>query len=328
MSQLYPLKFHSIFKEKVWGGNRLQTILNKEIPTKKTGESWEISAVENNISIVFNGFLAGNSLEEIIEIYMGDLVGDRVFEEFGCVFPLLLKFIDANDVLSVQVHPDNEMAMKKHNGFGKTELWYIVDAEKDAFLYAGFSKALTKSDFKNKIALNDVKSTLRKENAQKGDVFFIPAGLIHATGAGVLFAEIQQTSDVTYRVYDWNRKDSNGKLRDLHIEDALEALDFHKVNTARVKYSEKTNESNLININDFFVVNKLLLNEDYLAEYNELDSFVIYMCLNGRAKILYGNDNYEIIERGETVLIPSVLETVKLIPEDNVEILEVYLPEN
>jgi mannose-6-phosphate isomerase len=328
MSQLYPLKFHSIFKEKVWGGNRLQTILKKEIPTKKTGESWEISAVENNISIVANGFLAENSLEEIIEVYMGDLVGERVFEEFGSVFPLLLKFIDANDVLSVQVHPDNELAMKKHHGFGKTELWYVVDADKDACLYAGFNKALTKSEFKDRITLCDVESTLRKEDAKKGDVFFIPAGLIHATGAGVLFAEIQQTSDVTYRVYDWNRKDSNGNLRDLHVEDALEALDFHKVNTARVEYFDKANESNLINENDFFVVNKLCLYQDYHAEYNELDSFVVYMCLNGRAKILYGNENYETIEKGETVLIPSVLETVKLIPKDNVEILEVYLPKS
>jgi mannose-6-phosphate isomerase len=328
MSQLYPLKFQPIYKEKIWGGNRLKTILNKEIPNAKTGESWELSAVEGSISIVSNGFLAGNSLEEIIEIYMGDVVGERVFEEFGTVFPLLLKFIDANDVLSVQVHPDNELAMEKHNAFGKTELWYVVSNEEGAFVYAGFQKGVSKSDFKKLIEENAVKDTLRKEDAKEGDAFYIPAGLIHATGPGVLFAEIQQTSDVTYRVYDWNRKDDNGLLRELHVDNALEAIDFHKVNSAKVDYNNQVGVVNSLNSNNYFTVNKLILEDLYIAEYNDFDSFIVYMCLNGNAKIEYSNGKIEDLTKGETVLIPSVLETIKLIPDDNVEILEVYIPKN
>jgi mannose-6-phosphate isomerase len=328
MSQLYPLKFKPIFIEKVWGGNRLKSILNKEIPNDSTGESWELSSVEGNISIISNGFLAGNSIEEVIEIYMGDLVGERVFEEFGTVFPLLFKFIDANDVLSVQVHPDDAMAMQKHNAFGKTELWYVVDAESEAYIYAGFQKATTKIDFSKLIADNKVKQSLRLEKVKKGDVFFIPAGLIHATGPGVLFAEIQQTSDLTYRVYDWNRKDSNGKLRELHVDDALEAIHFHKVNSARVKYKTDVDTSSSINKNEHFIVNKLNLHNSYIGEYNEFDCFTVLMCLSGKARIEYSEGKSEFVGKGETVLIPSVLETIKIIPEDEVEILEVYIPKD
>ncbi|PLX20710.1 MAG: mannose-6-phosphate isomerase [Salinivirgaceae bacterium] len=328
MSQLYPLKFQPIFIEKVWGGNRLKQILNKEIPNDKTGESWEISAVEGKLSVVSNGFLAGNTIEEVIEIYIGDLVGERIFEEFGTVFPLLFKFIDANDVLSVQVHPDNELAMKKHEAFGKTELWYVVDSDPDAYIYAGFQKGIKKNDFAELISAGEVKDSLRKENVKKGDVFFIPAGLIHATGPGVLFAEIQQTSDLTYRVYDWDRKDNNGKLRELHVEEALEAIHFHKVNSARVPYKTEPGVANTINKNDYFTINKLVLNDTYTAEYNNLDCFVVFMCLNGNAKLDYGQGGLESIQKGETVLIPSVLETIKIIPENEVEIVEAYVSEN
>lgn len=328
MSQLYPLKFHPIYKDKIWGGNRLKTVLNKEIQNNKTGESWELSSVEGSVSVISNGFLAGNSLEEILEIYMGDILGERVFEEFGTVFPLLFKFIDANDVLSVQVHPDDELAMRKHNGMGKTELWYVVDSEPGAYVYAGFQKGVTKNDFSKLIEANKVKDTLRIEKVKPGDVFFIPAGLIHATGPGVLFAEIQQTSDLTYRVYDWNRKDDKGNLRDLHVSDALEAINFHKIGSAKIDYHNQKGVANQINLNENFVVNKLIFDAPYHAEYIKLDSFVAYMCLHGSANIEYADSKIETIKKGETVLIPSVLETIKLIPNDNVEILEVFMPKN
>ncbi len=327
MSELYPIKFKPIYKEKVWGGERLKNILNKTGATNKTGESWEISGEGDSISIVQNGFLAGNGLHEIIEIYMGDLVGERVFGRFGTQFPLLFKFIDANDLLSVQVHPDDEMAQKINQLNGKTEIWYVIDGSPDAYVYTGFNQPMTKEKFRKHIEQGTVKEVLNREKASRGNVFYVPAGRIHATGPGVLFAEIQQSSDLTYRVFDWNRPGQDGKLRELHVEQALEALDFRKQTEFRTDYFQNKNQVNEIQSTPYFVLNKLIIDEPYQAEYNKTDSFVVYMCVGGEIEIQCENGKSERLSKGETILIPAVFELVKIIPHEEAEILEIYLPE-
>jgi len=198
MNILYPIKFKPIVKEKIWGGTRLKNLLNKNVEEmSNAGESWEISACGEDLSIVENGFLKDNNIQELIEIYMGDLVGDKVYDKFGLEFPLLIKFIDANDYLSIQVHPDDEFAFKHHNSFGKTEMWYIVDAEKDAELIVGFNQEMNKQKYLQHYGSGTLRDVLNFDKVKNDDVFFMPAGRVHATGPGILFAEIQQTSDLT-----------------------------------------------------------------------------------------------------------------------------------
>ena len=238
---LYPLKFHPILKKKIWGGERLA--YKSEKHEESIGESWEISAVEDNISVVSNGILADNDLQELIEVYMGDLVGDHIYEKFGIEFPLLIKYIDANDDLSIQVHPDDKTAKERHNAYGKTEMWYIVDAEKDASLVLGFNHEIDKATYLQALHHNKLMDLLNVQKVKKGESFFIPAGLVHAIGKGCLIAEIQQTSDITYRIYDYNRKDANGNTRELHTDLATDVIDYSYQPQHRVNYTPRDNQS-------------------------------------------------------------------------------------
>ena len=223
---LYPLKFRPIFKEKIWGGSKLRNQLFKNTSSDKTGESWEISGVEGNISVVDNGFLQGKSLNDIISEYKESLLGKKIYNKFGTEFPLLIKFIDADDDLSIQVHPDDNTAKKRHKSFGKTEMWYVIDADKNAELITGVCKNTNKGEYSELLLNKQLKTILNFEKVKKGDVFFIPAGRIHAICKGILLAEIQQTSDITYRIYDWDRKDDTGNERELHTESAIDVIDF------------------------------------------------------------------------------------------------------
>jgi len=328
MSKLYPLKFKPIFKEKIWGGQNLKSSLSKNIPeNKKLGESWEISGVEGNVSVVENGFLAGNELDELIEIYMGDLVGDKVYDKHGIEFPLLIKFIDANDILSIQVHPDDKLAKQRYNENGKTEMWYIVDAQKDAELILGFNHEMDKNHYLQHLKNNELPQILNTEKVKQGDVFYIPAGRIHAIGAGIVLAEIQQTSDVTYRIFDWNRKDDSGNYRKLHTEEAIEAIDFRAYDNYKTEYFSNKNETSKIVSTKFFETNIIEFDQRIEKDYNILDSFVIYMCLEGKFEIEYYESEKITIEKGETVLIPSVIEHLFLNPVNQSKILEIYIPE-
>ncbi|MGC9374883.1 MAG: type I phosphomannose isomerase catalytic subunit [Bacteroidales bacterium] len=328
MNQIYPLKFKPQFKEKIWGGQHLKKFLNKLLPeNKKIGESWGISGVENNLSIVENGFLQGNNLQELIEIYMGDLVGDRVYEQFGFEFPLLIKFIDANDVLSIQVHPDDELAKKRHNTFGKTEMWYIIEAEKDAELISGFNQKIDKATYLKHLESNELPKILNFEKVKKGNVFYIPAGRVHAIGKGIVLAEIQQTSDITYRIFDWNRKDEQGNYRELHTDLAVDAIDYNQYDNYRTDYtSEKNSTAEIIKCN-YFQTNILDFNQQIEKNYNQLDSFVIYICIEGEFEIIYNESEKTLVKKGETVLIPAVFEQLFLNPVTESKLLEVYIPE-
>jgi mannose-6-phosphate isomerase len=326
MNQLYPLKFKPIIKDKIWGGTRLKSFLHKSTKTEKAGESWEISGYPGEVSKVTNGFLAGNSLEELIEVYMGDLVGDNVFEKFGTLFPLLIKFIDANDALSVQVHPGDELALKQFKSFGKTEMWYIVEAEQDAGIITGFNQPVTADIYQEHLVNKSLLSILNREKAKKGDVFFLPAGRIHAIGAGILLAEIQQTSDATLRIYDYDRLDDKGQPRELHTEKALEAIDFRQYPSYKTSYEKVPGKPATLASCPYFTVNLLLLEKNMDRDYMNLDSFVIYMCVRGSFSIAYGDNQMDAVKTGETILLPAEIKNVRLIPHPSSEVLEVYIP--
>lgn len=322
---LYPIKFHPQYQYRLWGGQKLSAILQKPNVPEKTGESWEISGLQGALSIVSNGFLMGNTIQELAEIYMGDLLGDLVYDRFGVEFPLLIKLIDANDVLSVQVHPDDELAKNRHNAYGKTEMWYVIQADKSAELYTGFNKNLDKESLLKILDDQALETVLNKEKVHSGDCFFIPAGRIHATGAGILFAEIQQTSDITYRIYDWNRMDKDGKPRALHTDLAIDALDYQKRSDYRTPYQKIKNQNNPLVNSPFFTTNYWLIDQPSEKDFARLDSFIVYLCLKGSVQIEYHDSKKEILKAGETILIPASLKSFRIIPETQAELLEVYL---
>jgi mannose-6-phosphate isomerase len=325
MNRLYPLKFKPIIKDKIWGGTRLRTLLNKKTKSDKAGESWEISCYPGDISRVKTGFLAGNNLEELIEVYMGDLVGDEVFERFGTVFPLLVKYIHANDVLSIQVHPDDELAAKSLNSFGKTEMWYVVEAEKDAEIIVGFNRQANQELYLEHLRSNTLLQLLNAEKTYEGDVFFLPAGRIHAIGKGILLAEIQQTSDATLRIYDFDRLGDDGKPRPLHTDLALKAMDYNFYQEYKTAYERTLNQSNRILSCPYFTTNFLELTRPVEKDYHDLDSFVIYMCLEGSLVLQYYGTEEEVADKGETMLLPAAIKEIRLIPQPYARILEVFI---
>ncbi len=320
---LYPLKFKPILKDKIWGGPKLRDVLGKQA-SDKAGESWEISGVEGDISVAENGFLAGNRLQELAEIYMGDLLGEGIYERFGVEFPILIKFIDAADVLSVQVHPDDVMARERHKTYGKTEMWYIVESDKGQ-LIAGFNRKLDQEQYLQHFNGGTLKEILNYEAVAPGDIYFMPAGRVHAIGAGVLLAEIQQTSDVTYRIYDWDRTDEQGKSRELHTDLALEAIDFSFHTQYKTPYTALQNSTVSAVDSPFFTTSVIQLDQPVEKDLNMIDSFVIYMCMEGAVGIAYGKGEVEVIKKGETILIPAELKNLALIPTEASTLLEVYI---
>jgi len=325
MHTLNPLKFKPIFKDKIWGGQKMRTVLNQNFaPLPNCGEVWVLSGVDENQTEISNGFLAGNELNELVEVYMGDLVGDKVFRKFGTEFPILVKFIDANDWLSIQVHPDDELAMKRHGSLGKTEMWYIMDADSDSELICGFSKKINKQEYQDHLENKTLKGVMNFEKVKKGDVFYMPAGRVHALGPGILLAEIQQTSDVTYRIYDWDRIDKAGMMRELHIEEALDAIDFEVHDDYRSAYAKKKNETVNLVESPYFTTNLIDLDRAIRKDYSELDSFVIFICVEGNFR-LYSGDHSEEVKMGEAILLPALLKQAELHPSKNAKILEVYM---
>lgn len=325
MAELYPIKFETVLKEKVWGGNALATRYNKK-PAKpaNVGESWEISAVADEQSVISNGFLAGNNLEEIIEVYMGDITGDAVYEKFGNEFPLLIKFIEAREDLSIQVHPGNELAKERHKAYGKTEMWYILETEKGSKIYTGFREGITKENYQSAVNDGTMADLLNIEDPEPGDTFFIPAGRIHAIGAGTVLVEVQQTSDITYRIFDWNRKSSGKEKRELHTDLALDAIDFNANGKSKIRKTPVLNESENLVSCEFFNTNLIRFNKTLTKEYYSIDSFVVYICTEGAFTIRWDGET-ETMVKGETVLLPAMIKEVILEPTGEASVLEVYI---
>ena len=324
---LYPLKFTPIFKERIWGGNKLETCYGKKLDGKTNiGESWELSAVEGDVSIVENGLLAGNSLQELIEIYMDELIGEKVYEQHGNEFPLLIKFIDANDDLSIQVHPDDKKAKERHNAFGKTEMWVALDDSEKPRLITGFNQDTNQEAFLKKLNDGTLTELFNYEDVRKNDVFFVPSGRVHAICSGNLIAEIQQTSDVTYRIYDYKRKDKDGNERELHLDLSLDVMDFSKVKEPKVKYMPEDNHPTELVSCKYFTTNRLHLNKTIEREYFLLDSFVIIICTSGSCNIGEKNGEMVPVKAGDTLLLPAALNHVIFENlSDTVDLIEVYI---
>ncbi|WP_273273615.1 type I phosphomannose isomerase catalytic subunit [Maribacter polysiphoniae] len=318
---LYPFKFQPILKERLWGGTKLKEVLGKPIESEITGESWELSAVEGDISTVANGPLAGTSLQQIIDQDPEGLLGKDVFGRFGKDFPILIKFIDAKQDLSIQLHPNDELAKKRHNSFGKTEMWYVMDADPGANLIVGFNKDVTKEEYSKSLENDTLLDLLNYEQVKEGDTFFINTGKIHAIGAGVLLAEIQQTSDITYRVFDFNRRDKNGNLRELHTDLALDAMDYAKKDDFKVGYDTQKDAVNTMVDCPYFKTNFMNLDKDLSLDVANRSSFTILMCVGGSAEVITEAGSVK-IQKGETVLVPANSTNIS-IQTDSVKLLEV-----
>ncbi len=325
MTALYPLKFNPIYKDKIWGGNKIKTVLGKDYgDLPNCGETWEISGVEGNISIVAEGPLAGRSLVELIDSYKGTLLGDKIYQRYGREFPLLIKFIDANDDLSIQVHPDDALARTRHDSFGKTEMWYVFQADEGASLISGFNQETNKQSFMEKFDKGRLMDILNREQVKAGDVFFIPAGRVHTIGKGLLLAEIQQTSDVTYRIYDFDRVDAAGQQRELHVTEALDAMDYGYYDNYKESYNEEVNKPVELVTCDYFTTNKLDIDQRIDRKYDHLDSFIIYICFEGTFVLDYIDGKMR-VKKGDAILLPANLKEVKLIPEERCKMLESYI---
>jgi len=288
------------------------------------GEAWLLSGVEENPTLVNNGYLTSNELNELVEVFMGDLVGDKVYERFGDQFPILVKVIDSNDWLSIQVHPDDALAQKRGVGYGKTEMWYVMQADANAELICGFNQEVDELIYLSYLENKKLKDIMNFEKVEKGDVFFIPAGRVHALGPGTLIAEIQQSSDTTYRIYDWDRVDQAGNSRDLHTEEALEAIDYTMHSNYKTPYLRSENSTENLIKSPFFTTNILKISAGIKKDYSELDSFVILFCTEGGLKVEWEDQNYTLVA-GEVILLPNVIENITLLPDPNAIILEVYI---
>lgn len=307
--KFYPLTFTPILKDRIWGGTKLKSYLNKSIVSETTGESWEISTVPGDISVVASGVFEGKNINEIIDLHPTEILGKSVIARFGKQFPLLFKFIDAKEDLSIQLHPNDELAKQRHNSFGKTEMWYVMQADETARLVVGFKNDSNPKEYLEKLADKKLISLLEEYPVKKGDVFFLETGTIHAIGAGVVLAEIQQTSDVTYRIHDWDRVDVNGKGRELHTELALEAINYYKTHS-KIDYFEEPNHSSVVVDCPYFKTNIIALQDRFIWKKSK-DAFTVFMCTNGQFELIL---NGEIMryQMGDTILIPAIIDHLTL----------------
>lgn len=327
MNDLYPLKFKPIYKEKIWGGNKIQTVFGMNYaPLANCGEAWVLSGYGEEISVVSNGFLAGNQLDELIEIYMGDLVGEAVFEKYGEKFPLLIKILNSSDWLSIQVHPDDKLAASRHNDLGKTEMWYIAEAEPRAELISGFNREMTPELYLQNLNNGSLRDIMNYEKVHKGDVYFMPAGRVHALGPGLLLFEIQQTSDLTYRIYDFDRNGDDGKPRQLHNDIAIDAIDFTKHSSYRTEYTTAFNKTVPVVESKYFNTSLIHFGIPVVKDYSSLDSFIILQGAEGKCTVEF-DGGAESLNAGEVMLIPAIMERIQIIPHGEAKILEVYYPQ-
>lgn len=316
----YPLQFYPIFKERLWGGTKLQSLLHKSITSNQTGESWELSTVEGDISRIANGILKDRFITEVIDEYPTEILGTAVYERFGNQFPLLFKYLDAKEDLSVQVHPNDILAKQRHNSFGKTEMWYVVQADAGARLIAGFKKPIDAATYLKHLENKTLVTILNEIKVKQGDVFFIETGTVHAIGAGMVVAEIQQTSDVTYRLYDFDRVDVDGNVRELHVDLALDAINYNTVSSQK-QYQTNNNEPNTVVDCPYFTTQFISL-DGAMKVQKTGTTFTVYMCVEGNFDLLLGEVSY-VYSKGDTILIPATLTAYQL--SGKASILEIYI---
>ena len=318
-----PLKFEPLLKSTIWGGNKIIAFKHLDIKQEKVGESWEISGVPGNESIVADGEMKGKKLNEVVAELKENFLGADNYKRFGNEFPLLIKFIDANTDLSIQVHPNDEIAKKQGKERGKTEMWYIMDSDKDAKLYSGLKMQITPEQYKAMVEDDTITDALAQYEVKEDDCFFLPAGRIHAIGTGCFLAEIQQTSDVTYRIYDFKRKDKDGNYRQLHTKEAAECINYTVEDDYRTHYEHKKNEGVTLVECPYFTTAVYDLDEPMTLDYSELDSFVILIGLKGEGTITDNEGNTVTISAGESILVPATTDTLKV--EGTIKMLETYV---
>ena len=318
-----PLKFNALLKQTLWGGDKIIPFKNLNDKLENVGESWEISGVKGNETFVTEGEFAGKSLNDVVVALKANLVGKANYERFGNDFPLLIKFIDARQDLSIQVHPTDEIARKQGKERGKTEMWYIMNSDSNAKLYSGLKKEITPEQYKEMVENDTICDALAQYNVKEGDCFFLPAGRIHAIGTGCLLAEIQQTSDVTYRIYDFKRKDKDGNYRQLHTKEAAECIDYHVENDYRTEYVPAKNQGVALVSCPYFSTAVYDLDEPMTLDYSELDSFVILIGMKGTGTITDNEGNTLTLNAGETILVPASTQTLKI--EGTIKFLETYV---
>lgn len=320
----YPLKFAPILKSLVWGGEKIAGYKNIDTDQHNIGESWELSGVKGNESVVVNGEYKGQTITDLVKKFKGELIGNRNYEKTGNEFPLLIKFIDAKQDLSIQVHPDDRLAAERHNGSkGKTEMWYVAGADEGAHLMSGLSEEITSEEYAERVENNTITEVLHDYKVAAGDVFFLPAGRIHSIGAGSFIAEIQQTSDITYRIYDFGRLGLDGKPRELHTEQSKDAIDYTVLPDYRTSYNSVHGEENLLVKCDYFTTSLVETDRAFNKNLSDIDSFLILICTAGAGIVTDNDGNRETIRQGETVLIPASAQGVEVIPDGNITFLTV-----
>ena len=318
-----PLKFNAFLKQTIWGGNKIIPFKHLDSQLENVGESWEISGVKDHQTIVSEGEYAGRALNEVVEELKGKLIGESNYEQFGNEFPLLIKFIDARQDLSIQVHPTDEIAKKQGKSRGKTEMWYIMDSDKDAHLRSGLKKKITPAEYKEMVENDTILDAIADYSVKEGDCFFLPAGRIHSIGKGCFLAEIQQTSDVTYRIYDFKRKDKNGNYRELHTDLAAECINYEVLNDYRTVYTSQKNQGVSLVHCPYFHTAVYDLDEPMTLDYSELDSSAILIGVKGEGIIVDNEGNETSLRAGETILIPAT--TNELEVNGTVGFLETYV---
>ena len=316
MPELYPLLFRPILKKVIWGGHRLQPFKGLGSTADAIGESWEVSAVAGSESIIANGAFIGQSLPTLIEKYPTEVLGERVCEKHGAKLPLLMKFIDAERDLSIQVHPNDEMARRVHGKYGKSEMWYVIDAKPGSFLYAGFKQSITPYEYQKRVEDGTIVDVLARHEVHSGDVFYLPAGRVHAICGGILLAEVQQSSDITYRIFDYNRIGQDGKPRELHTELAAQALNYEVQDEYRTQYENEQDRANKILKCPYFSVRVTDVTTPFHRNLIKYDSFIITSCIQGSCRIVSRINGSEInIHGGQTTLIPAAIADYDVIPE-------------
>jgi mannose-6-phosphate isomerase len=318
--QFYPLTFKPILKERIWGGTKLKTVLNKPIQSEITGESWEISTVAGDVSVVAEGFFAGKNLNELLDEFPEAILGSGVYRVFGKQFPLLFKYLDAQQDLSIQLHPNDDLAKKRHNSFGKTEMWYILQAETDARIIVGFKEKSNPETYLACLKSKNLLSILDEVKVKEGDVFFLETGTVHAIGAGMVVAEIQQTSDITYRIYDFDRKDAAGNERELHVDLALDAINYDKIEAQKFYGKAKNSSNEMVNCK-YFTTNFIPLDGEMAVRKNK-ETFRVYMCVSGSFEIEIANQVF-FYKKGDTILMPAILDEYTI--KGAASVLEIYI---
>lgn len=331
MNKLYPIKFIADPRERVWGGDYLVKGLRKEFDEefagRPIGESWELWSLYGSCSVAGNGFLAGNTLDELMEIYLGDLVGENVFHHYRGEFPLLVKILDIKDKISVQVHPSDEIAMERENSYGKAEMWYIMDAKPGAKLYVGLNRDVTPTELYNKCKDGTVTELLNCFTPQKGDCIYIQPGCIHAAEGEVILAEIQQSSDITYRLYDWGRENNPKTARRMDLEDAIDVIDYSKFDREKYFFSNVSGNTTIVDTHNFVVKAVDLKGPERIIP-SLTGSFMVYMCMSGGASIRMNDGTSYCISKGETIFIPASMEDFLLTPqEEGTLLLQIHMPQ-